>query len=164
MSELHIKITGLETNPEPNPTPQPTTNDTKNPTGNANNVNWNTFSAQTGSFATVTTSQIDNPGVSPVPPTGSPVTAPHTNAPALIITTADARQTFLWPDGSYKPYPVNLTAENLVYGTGPLYANAGGFGSNENSGGTGPGQTYNKNSFAPGVGFPLIKNNSPYAR
>lgn len=158
MSELHKTLTTPQTNPEPNPTPQPATN------GVTNNTNWNTFSAQTGLFATVTSSQIDNPGVSPVPPAGSPVTAPHTNDPALIITTADARQTIQWPDGSYKPYPVNLTAENLAYGTGPLYANAGGFGSNENSGGTGPGQTYNTNSFAPGVGFPLIKNNSPYAR
>lgn len=158
MSELHKTLTTPITNPEPNPTPQPATNAV------TNNTNWNTFSAQTGSFGSAVSSKIDNPGVSPVPPAGSPVTAPHTNDPALIITTADARQTFLWPDGSYKPYPVNLTAENLAYGTGPLYANAGGFGSNENAGGTGPGQTYNTNSFAPGVGFPLIKNNSPYAR
>jgi hypothetical protein len=156
--ELHTKLTTPITNPEPNPTPQPATNSV---TGNPN---WDGFSVQTGSFGTATSSQIDNPGVSPSPPSGSPVTAPHTNDPALIITTADARQTVQWPDGSYKPYPVNLTAENLAYGTGPLYANAGGFGSNENSGGTGPGQTYNTNSFAPGVGFPLIKNNSPYAR
>lgn len=160
---IHTKLTTPITNPEPNPTPKPATNDTTK-TGNYNNTNWDTFSAQQGTFGTATASVIDNPGVAPNPVTSSPVTAPHTNDPALIITTADARATYQWPDGSYKPYPVNLTAENLAYGTGPLYVNAGGFGSNENSGGTGPGQTYNTNSFAPGVGFALIPNNTPYKR
>jgi hypothetical protein len=146
MSELHTTVNATQLNSEPNPSPNPATNDTtKNPTGNPDNQNWNTFSARVGSPATVVSSRIDNPGVVAGPPTGSPVTAPVTSDPALLITTADARTTYQWPDGSWRPYAYNPTAENLAYGTGPLYANAGGFGNNQNPG------TYPPSPFNPGV-------------
>jgi hypothetical protein len=152
---LNYTVTASQVSPQPNPTPNLATNAT------TSNTNWNTFS-QTPAVPSVPSSVLANPGTVASPPTSSPNVAPFTPDPALIITTADARQTYEWPDGSWRAYPVNLTAENLAYGTGPLYQNAGGFGDNHNSGGTGPGQTYNTNSFAPGVGFALVPNNSPY--
>lgn len=63
------------------------------------------------------------------------------------MTSPVTRTTYQWPDGSWRAYPVNLTAENLAYGTGPLYLNAGGFGGQQNNPGTNP-----KSPFNPAVG------------
>jgi hypothetical protein len=152
---LHTTITASQVNPQPSPTPNLATNAV------TPNTNWDTFS-KTPVVPTVPSSTLDNPGVVHAPPASSPNVAPSTHDPALIITTADARATYQWPDGSWRQYPYTPATENLAYGTGPLYANAGGFGSNKNSGSTGPGQTYNTNSFTPPVGFALVPNNSPY--
>lgn len=153
---LNITITASQVSPQPGLTPNLATNAV------TPNTNWDTFST-TPVVPSVPSSVLANPGTVASPPGSSPNTAPFTTDPALIITTADTRTTYQWPDGSWKPYPVNLTTENLAYGTGPLYANAGGFGGPVNNpGGTGPGNTYNTNSFAPGVGFALVPNNSPY--
>ena len=154
---LNYTTTASQVSPQPSPTPNLATNAV------TPNANWDTFST-TPAVPSVPSSVLANPGTVASPPTSSPNVAPHTNDPALIITTADARTTDPWPDGSWRAYPVNQTAENLAYGTGPLYKNAGGFGDqSHNSGNTGPGLTYNTNSFAPGVGFALVPNNSPYS-
>jgi hypothetical protein len=136
MADLHVTITAAQVSAQPSPTPNLATNAT------TPNTNWNTFSA-TPAIPTVPSSTLDNPGVVHSPPTSSPNVAPHTNDPAFIISTADARATYQWPDGSWRAYPVNLTAENLAYGTGPLYANAGGFGGPFNNPGTNPVSPFN---------------------
>jgi hypothetical protein len=53
-------------------------------------------------------------------------------------TSPVARPNFEWPDGSWKnvPYSQIKDTENLFYGTGPLYQNAGGFGGPVNNPGT----------------------------
>ena len=121
---LHVEIDAQKLNPQPNPTPVIP----------ANGVSTAPF---------VESSVLDNPGVNPAGPTSSPNVAPSTQDPALIITTADARATYQWPDGSWRPYPVDLTSENLAYGTGPLYQNAGGFGGPVNNPGTYPPSPFN---------------------
>ena len=156
---LNVTITASQVSAQPSPTPNLVTNAV------TPNANWDTFS-KTPAVPSVLSSVISNPGTAPVPVSDSPVTAPSTHDPALIITTADARPNFEWPDGSWHhtAYDVVKNIELLPDGTGPLYQNAGGFGSNQNSGGTGPGQTYNTNSFTPPVGFALVPNNSPYKK
>jgi len=121
---LHIEIDAQKLNPQPNPTPVIP----------ANGVSTAPF---------VESSVLDNPGVSPVPVLGSSVPVPGTQDPAFIITTADARATYQWPDGSWRQYPVNLQSENLAYGTGPLYQNAGGFGGPVNNPGTNQSSPFN---------------------
>jgi hypothetical protein len=93
---LNQNITANQVNPQPNPTPQIATNAT------TPNANWDTFSA-TPAVPSVPSSVLANPGTVASPPTSSPNVAPFTADPALIITTADARQTVQWLDGSYKP-------------------------------------------------------------
>ena len=152
MPDLHAVIDAEQLNSQPDPTPKPATLEERNADDNANNATWNTFVAPVGSPQSVISSVIDNPGTVASPPSSSPNVAPSTSDPALIITTADARTTYQWPDGSWRQYPVDLSSENLAYGTGPLYQNAGGFGGPVNNpGGIGPGNTYNESPFNPPV-------------
>ena len=173
----HTQITALqlnkivavdveEVNSPNNPTPVPATNSQVNPDSNFNNTNWNTFGMQQGSPQVVVSSLIDNPGTSPIPATSSPQIAPFTNDPAIFFSTARHKKTFKWPDGSWREvdYDDVQYTENLFYGTGPLYENAGGFGNNQNSGGIGPGQTYNASPFNPPIGFALVPSNSSTGR
>jgi hypothetical protein len=143
MSDLHTTINAEQLNSQSNPTPVPATLEERNATENTSNATWNTFVAPVGSPKSVVSSVLDNPGTVAGPPSGSPDVAPKTSDPALIITTADARKTYQWPDGSWRQYPVNLTAENLAYGTGHLYQNAGGFGGPVNNPGTYPPSPFN---------------------
>ena len=136
MSDLHTTITASQVSAQPDPVPNLATN------APTSSPNWNAFSS-TPVIPSVPSSTLDNPGVAHVPPAGSPNVAPHTNDPAFVTTGAIARPTYQWPDGSYKPYPVNTTAENLAYGTGPLYKNAGGFGGPVSNPGTYPPSPFN---------------------
>jgi hypothetical protein len=135
MAELHTTITASQVSAQPSPTPNLATN------APTSSPNWNTFSS-TPAVPTVSSSTLDNPGVAHAAPGNSPNVAPHTNDPAFIISTADARAAYQWPDGSYRAYPVSA-AENLAYGTGPLYKNAGGFGGPVNNPGTYPASPFN---------------------
>ncbi len=143
MSELHTTINADQLNSQSDPTPVPATLEERNATENSSNATWNIFVAPVGSPESVVSSVLDNPGTVSSPPGSSPNVAPKTTDPALTITTADARATYQWPDGSWRPYPVNTTSENLAYGTGPLYANAGGFGGTQNNPGTYPKSPFN---------------------
>lgn len=155
---LNLTITASQVRPQPNPTPNLATNAV------TPNQNWDTFST-TPAVPSVPSSVLANPGTVASPPSSSPNVAPFTTDPQFTVAgNVKSEPSYEWPDGSWRniPYAQVKSTENLFYGTGPLYANAGGFGDNHNSGGTGPGQTYNVNSFAPGVGFALVPNNKPY--
>jgi hypothetical protein len=162
---LHDAITAQQLNPQPTPTPVLPTDAPKNPDENFNNQNWNTFTASPAA-PSVPSSVLDNPGVVSGPPGSSPNVAPFTHDPAFTVAgNVKSEPTYEWPDGSWRniPYDQVWHTENLFYGTGPLYFDAGGFGGPVNNpGGIGPGNTYNISPFNPGVGFKLVPNNSPY--